>query len=188
MAEKKLHRSARATRELRQIIRSSSASIESLAREHNLNRKTVAKWRRRDSVEDAPMGPRKRFPSLYPWEVILILNFRTKTNLPLDDCFHYLSEMLPDLTRSALYRCLLKHGFNRLPDHAERMSGTELFDVVTRFQEWAGIASTVNQHILVRRSAGLPVSRGPGPLAEDVAKFFEHNLGVSFRTDAQGTW
>jgi hypothetical protein len=36
--------------------------------------------------------------------------------LPLDDCLYALQPTIPHLTRSALHRCLQRHGISRLPD------------------------------------------------------------------------
>ena len=36
--------------------------------------------------------------------------------LPLDDCLYALQPSIPHLTRSALHRCLQRHGISRLPD------------------------------------------------------------------------
>ncbi len=38
------------------------------------------------------------------------------TPLTLDDCLYALQPSIPHLTRSALRRCLRRHGFSRLPD------------------------------------------------------------------------
>ena len=42
--------------------------------------------------------------------------FRKHTLLPLDDCLYALQATIPHLTRSALHRCLQRHGISRLPD------------------------------------------------------------------------
>ena len=81
--------------------------MSALARKHNVNRKTVMKWRERASVEDAPMRP-KNPPStvLAPEEEAAIVAFRRHTLLPLDACLYALQPTIPHLTRSALHRCL----------------------------------------------------------------------------------
>lgn len=38
------------------------------------------------------------------------------TLLPLDDCLYALQPSIPHLTRSALHRCLQRHGVSRLSD------------------------------------------------------------------------
>jgi hypothetical protein len=44
------------------------------------------------------------------------LAFRRHTLLPLDDCLYALQPSIPHLSRSALHRCLQRHGISRLPD------------------------------------------------------------------------
>ena len=91
--------------------------MSELARRHNVNRKTVRKWRQRASVEDAPMGPKQpRSTVLAPEEEAAIVAFRHHTLLPLDDCLYALQPTIPHLTRSSLHRCLKRHGISRLPD------------------------------------------------------------------------
>ncbi len=55
-----------------------------------INPKAVAKWRNRVTVEDLKTGP-------------------------MDDCLYALQPSIPHLTRSALHRCLQRHGRSRLP-------------------------------------------------------------------------
>jgi hypothetical protein len=40
--------------------------------------------------------------------------FRRHTLLALDDCLYALQATIPQLTRSALHRCLQRHGISRL--------------------------------------------------------------------------
>lgn len=45
-----------------------------------------------------------------------IVVFCKHTLLPLDDCLYALQPTFPHLTRSALHRCLQRHGISRLPE------------------------------------------------------------------------
>lgn len=51
------HGSAPTTHAVRAAIQRSQASIAELSRELGINPKTVAKWRKRQSVEDRKTGP-----------------------------------------------------------------------------------------------------------------------------------
>lgn len=51
------HGSATTTHAIRAAIRRSEASIAALSRELGINPKTVAKWRKRATVEDGKTGP-----------------------------------------------------------------------------------------------------------------------------------
>ncbi len=46
----------------------------------------------------------------------MVVAFRRHTLLPLDECLPALQPSMPHLTRSALHRCLRRHGISRLPD------------------------------------------------------------------------
>jgi transposase InsO family protein len=112
-----LHGSATTTHAVRAAIQRSKAPLKELAARHGLNRKTVAKWRKRSFLHDAPMGPKvPRSTVLTPEEEAVVAAFRKHTLLPLDDCLYALQATIPHLTRSALHRCLQRHGISRLPE------------------------------------------------------------------------
>src|SRR5680860_606245 len=112
-----LHGSAATTHALRATIQRSQASVAALAQRYALNPKTVHKWKRRDFIEDAPMGPKTpRSTVLAPEQEALCVVFRKPTLLPLDDCLYALQATLPQLTRSALHRLFQRHGISRLPE------------------------------------------------------------------------
>ena len=54
-----LHGSATTTHAIRAAIQRSKATAKELAERHGLNPKTVAKWKKRTFVHDAPMGTKK---------------------------------------------------------------------------------------------------------------------------------
>lgn len=116
-----LHGRAATTETVRRAIQQSQESIRVLAHRYNVNPKTVVKWKRRDHVHDVPMGPKQpRSTVLSADEEATIVAFRKQTLLPLDDCLYALQETIPHLTRSALHRCLQRHGISRLPDTRDR--------------------------------------------------------------------
>jgi transposase-like protein len=111
-----LHGSATTTHAVRAAIQRSQASIQELSERHGVNPKTVMKWRKRDFVHDAPMGPKVvRSTVLSTEEEALIVAFRKHTLLPLDDCLYALQATVPHLTRSSLHRLFQRHGISRLP-------------------------------------------------------------------------
>ena len=112
-----LHGSATTTHAVRAAIQRSKAPLKELAAQHGLNHKTVAKWRKRSFVHDAPMGPRTPSSTvLSSEEEAIIVAFRKHTLLPLDDCLYALQATIPKLTCSSLHRCLERHGISRLPE------------------------------------------------------------------------
>jgi transposase InsO family protein len=65
------------------------------------------------------MGPKvPRSTVLSVDEETLVIEFRRRTLLPLDDCLYALQATIPYLTRSSLHRLLQRHGINRVPTTA----------------------------------------------------------------------
>src|SRR3954451_24315533 len=112
-----LHGSARTTAAVRRAIQHRQESLRVLAQRHGINPKTVAKWKKRTSVQDKRTGPKQpRSTVLSIEEEAIIVAFRRHTLLPLDDCLYALQATIPHLTRSSLHRCLQRHGMSRLPE------------------------------------------------------------------------
>ena len=112
-----LHGSATTTKAVRRAIQHSQESLRVLARRYGINQKTVAKWKKRNSVTDVPTGPKEpKSTVLALEEEAIIIAFRKHTLLPLDDCLYSLQATIPHLTRSSLHRCLQRHGISRLPE------------------------------------------------------------------------
>src|SRR5271154_6934101 len=112
-----LHGSATTTEAVRRAIQHSQASLRALGKRYGINQKTVAKWKRRETVADRPTGPKEPKSSVLSIEdEAIIIAFRQHTLLPLDDGLYALQPTLPHLTRSSLHRCLQRHGISRLPD------------------------------------------------------------------------
>ena len=123
-----LHGSARTTAAVRRTIQHSQESLSKLAERFDLNPKTVAKWKRRKSVQDKPMGPKQaRSTVLTAEEEATVVAFRKHTLLPLDDCLYALQASIPHLTRSSLHRCFVRHGINRLPEVEEKSRTKKAF-------------------------------------------------------------
>ena len=116
------HGGATTTRAVRAAVRRSQASIAELSRALwvnplRVNPKTVAKWRKRRSVEDRKTGPKEpRSTVLSEDEEAMVVALRRHTLLPLDDCLYALQPSIPHLTGSSLHRGLQRHGISRLPD------------------------------------------------------------------------
>jgi len=112
-----LHGCATTTAAVRRAIQHSQASLRTLATRYGINQKTVAKWKKRGSVLDLPTGPKDAKSTVLTIEdEAIVVAFRRHTLLPLDDCLYALQATIPYLTRSALHRCLQRHGISRLPD------------------------------------------------------------------------
>ncbi len=83
-----LHGCARTTAALLRAIQHSQESLTRLAARYHINAKTVAKWRKRATDKDAPMGPRCPHSTVLTMEQeATIVTFLRQTLLPLDDCW-----------------------------------------------------------------------------------------------------
>ena len=77
-----LHGSATTTTAIRRAIQHSQESLRVLARRHGINPKTVAKWRKRDTVTDLPIGPtHPKSTVLTIEEEAIVTGFRRHTPL-----------------------------------------------------------------------------------------------------------
>jgi transposase-like protein len=78
------------------------------------------------------MGPaRPRSTTLTEAEEAIVVEFRRRTLLPLDDVLGCLRESIPSLSRSTLHRCLVRHGISRLPKGDENTSKRKRFAETT---------------------------------------------------------
>jgi transposase InsO family protein len=113
---------------VRRAIQDSQGSVGKLAKRYSVNPKTIAKWRKRNYVHDAPMGPKvARSTVLSKEEEAACVAFRRHALLPLDDCLYALQESIPNLTRSSLHRLFQRHGINRLPESDGEKKGKKKF-------------------------------------------------------------
>ena len=109
-----LHKNAATTQAVRRAIQNNQESLMKAAKRFNVNWKTIQRWRKRQGVEDLPMGPKQAASTvLSREEEAVIVAFRQKTQLPLDDVLYTLQESIPHLTRASLHRCFVRHGVNQ---------------------------------------------------------------------------
>ncbi len=118
-----LHGSARTTPRVRAELQASQETSGILAQRYGLSRTTVNKWRNRTTTADAPMGPTAPHSTvLTAAEEAMVVEFRRRTLLPLDDVLGCLRDSIPKLTRSSLHRCLERHNISRLPENPDKAS------------------------------------------------------------------
>lgn len=124
-----LHGSARTTQKVRRDIQDSQESVRVLSKRYNISETTVRKWRSRkeEGVADRSNRPKKLKTVLSKEDEAIIILFRQKTQLPLDDCLDALKPEIPHLTRSNLHRCLQRHGISRLPKEEEQTQEKKKF-------------------------------------------------------------
>ena len=114
--ELKLHANATTTPKTRAYIQRSRASVAELVAELGVSETTVRRWRGRTTVVDRPHTPKHLATKLSPLEETLVCELRTKVWLPLDDVVEVMRRCInPELSRSAIHRCLQRHGLSRRP-------------------------------------------------------------------------
>jgi transposase InsO family protein len=112
-----LHGCATTTEAVRRAIQNSQESLKILSQRYGINPKTVAKWKKRETVQDAAMGPKNPHSTVLTLEEEAVcVAFRKHTLLPLDDCLYALQSSIPKLTRSSLHRLFMRYSINHLPD------------------------------------------------------------------------
>jgi hypothetical protein len=100
---------------MRRAIQASDEKNTVLAKRYGVHRQTIAKWKARESTSDMRMGPKNPCSSILTLlGEAIVLAYRWRTRLSLDDSHVRLKRLLPPLNRSALYRCLKRHGLSRI--------------------------------------------------------------------------
>lgn len=112
-----IHTNARTTPKIRQEIQAAPASVSNaaLARKYGITKLTVAKWRNRADVADRSHRPERLHTTLTEAQEAIVVSVRELLLLSLDDLLVVAREFLnPNLSRSALDRCLRRHGVPNL--------------------------------------------------------------------------
>ncbi|WP_133513057.1 IS481 family transposase [Candidatus Thiosymbion oneisti] len=110
-----LHANATTTPKTRQYIQASHQSVTQLADELGVSEDTIRRWKRRDGVADGSHTPHRLQTTLTPTQKAVVVELRKTLLLPLDDRLVVTREFIhPDLSRSALDRCLRRHGVANL--------------------------------------------------------------------------
>ncbi len=112
----KLHANATTTPKVRAYIQSSSASVADLAAELGVTETTIRRWKQRDSIMDHSCRPVRLQTGFDAVEEEIAVELRTRLGLSLDDILEVMRRGLrPDISRSALHRCLKRHGVSQRP-------------------------------------------------------------------------
>ena len=109
------HSNARTNQHVREIIQKSNLTNVELAKNYNLNAKTISKWKDRDFTEDKSSRPHSIKTTLTPLEKELIKVVRTMTWMELDDLTDTMVDIIPNANRSNIYRTLKAFDINRVP-------------------------------------------------------------------------
>jgi transposase len=114
--ELNLHANATTTPKVRAYIQRSRKPAAELAGELGVSETTIYRWRDRTTVTDRSHTPKTLTTSLSALDEALVCELRTRLQLPLDDITEVMRRCAnAKLSRSAIHRCLKRHGLNRRP-------------------------------------------------------------------------
>jgi transposase len=110
----KLHANATTTPANRKLIQASADSVPELAERFGVNESTIRRWQGRTSVDDRSSRPHTLQTNMSVEEEALIVELRTTVRLSLDDIVEVMKRCIdPSLSRSAIHRCLQRHGVSK---------------------------------------------------------------------------
>jgi transcriptional regulator with XRE-family HTH domain len=95
---------------MRELMQNKGSSVRAVARDLGVSPTTVQKWRQRATLSDAPGGPKTKHLALAPREEAIVILTRWFGLFSLDDCLRVLDQLIPQLRRSSLHRCLQRYG------------------------------------------------------------------------------
>jgi len=132
-----LHGNATTTPRIREYIQQSSKGERSLAKELNLTRSTVRRWKKKDTTADSSHVPHNLQTSLDIATESVLVELRKMLFLPLDDLLRLGQEFLkPDLSRSALERCLRRNDVSNLQDLKAQELGEDAKPAKKTFKDY----------------------------------------------------
>jgi transposase InsO family protein len=109
----RLHANATTTPHTRAYIQRSDLPVSVLARELGVDPGTIRRWRSRSDVNDRSHKAHRLAISLDGFEEQLVCELRREIGLGIDDITEVMQRCVrPDLSRSAIYRCLRRHGIS----------------------------------------------------------------------------
>ena len=163
--ELSLHANATTTPKVRAYIQRSRKPVADLAIELGVSETTIRRWRERTSVNDRSHAPKTLTTSLSALEEALVCaELRTKLQLPLDDITEVMRRCVnAKLSRSAIHRCLKRHGLSRRPQPDKPVVG--IFEQAT-----VGFIHVDLKHLpaLQRRREPTPSSPSTAPRATSI--------------------
>lgn len=109
------HPNATTNEKQRRLIQQASGTYRQIAQQRQVSLATVSRWKKRSDTKDRSSRPHQQHVAFEPEEQSLILALREK-KLSLDDLLDQLELILPQATRSSVYRLLKRHDLNNLKE------------------------------------------------------------------------
>ena len=109
------HSNARTNLNIRTEIQNNSANNSDLANRFNVSEQTISKWKNRDFIQDASCKPLKIEYALSDLEKALVISLRKSSWMSIDEIWETLLVENSKISRSSVYRVLLKENINVVP-------------------------------------------------------------------------
>jgi transposase InsO family protein len=109
------HSNATTNLNIRSQIQNNSASNSDLATRFNVSEQTISKWKNRDFIQDASCKPLKIEYALSDLEKALAISLRKSSWMSIDEVWETLLTENPKISRSSVYRVLVKENINVVP-------------------------------------------------------------------------
>ena len=109
------HSNARTNLNIRAQIQKKDESNSAFACKFSVSEQTVSKWKNRDFLQDSSCKPLNIKYALTDLEKTLAISLRTSSWAAIDDIWENLLELNPKISRSSIYRCLVKEKINQVP-------------------------------------------------------------------------
>ena len=124
----RLHKNATTTPHIRRKLQEApkDMSTRQLAIEYGISERTAKRWRERTNVYDRSHRPHNMKTSLSETEQEIVVELRKTLLLSIDDLLSVTREFIkPNLSRSALYRCLKRHNVSNLKELLPQEEGNK---------------------------------------------------------------
>ena len=109
------HSNAKTNLNIRAIIQNNCATNSDLAARFNVSAQTISKWKNRDFLQDASCTPLNIQYALSGLHKAIIISLRKSTWLPIDEIWETILQDEPNISRSSVYRTLVKEKINKVP-------------------------------------------------------------------------
>jgi transposase-like protein len=101
---------------------SDSEQAKQLASRFDISKQTVSKWKNRDFIRDASCAPLSIKYALTDLEKALVVSLRTATWISIDEVWETLLEENSKISRSSIYRCLVKEKISQIPQEKKEQA------------------------------------------------------------------
>ena len=118
------HSNATTNHNIRKTIQlCSNTSVVNLADQFNTSVNTISKWRERDFINDVTSRPKTIVYALTVLEKALVVSIRKASWISLGEIHEMMLTHNPNISQSAVYRCLVAFGINKVPQEQKEKGG-----------------------------------------------------------------